>query len=424
MSATFLRQNQTPEERIKQQKREWYYRNRKSVLRQQKKSEERKESKRNWYIKNREECVAKSLEWNQQNSNQRKEIVQNYTYRNSARTKFWKPYNVPTDSEMEWIENFGRLQNFDRSHGKLSKRLTLEIAPLKESNLVIIHHHYLHRSRTMSQLSYWICIDEIPVGVLLYSLPRVSVPIDGIEPMKLLELARLWIHPSVQNLSYKDRNGKSHSLSVASCAMGKSLRRIKKDWEEKYPTLPEVDAIVSWSDDVRHKGTIYKSSNFKETGKSGGNLHGTGTKRKDGGYYRLNKDFRHIKTRFLYKFYGSKMKKINSLVRKVKSNLTPDLLKPIYREKNKTNPMFGHCYVATEGLYHLLQSSEYFPHCARDEDGIVHWWLEDGTGNRIDATREQYDLVKKVPPYAKGKKKWFLTKQPSKRTQELLNRIQ
>ena len=66
--------------------------------------------------------------------------------------------------------------------------------------------------------------------------------------------------------------------------------------------MPEVDAIVSWSDDERHKGTIYRSSNFKETGKSGGNLHGTGTKRKDGGYYRLNKDFRHIKTRFLYKF--------------------------------------------------------------------------------------------------------------------------
>ena len=106
MIDTFLRQNQTKEETIKQQKREWYYRNRKSVLRQQKKSEERKLSKRNWYIKNREECVAKSLEWNQQNSNQRKEIVQNYTYRNSARTKYWKPYNVPTNSEMEWIENF------------------------------------------------------------------------------------------------------------------------------------------------------------------------------------------------------------------------------------------------------------------------------------------------------------------------------
>ena len=46
MSAAFLRQNQTPEERIKQQKREWYYRNRKSVLKQQKKSKNRKESKK------------------------------------------------------------------------------------------------------------------------------------------------------------------------------------------------------------------------------------------------------------------------------------------------------------------------------------------------------------------------------------------
>jgi len=43
MSSEILRQNQTPEERIKQQKREWYYRNRKSVLKQQKKSEGRKE---------------------------------------------------------------------------------------------------------------------------------------------------------------------------------------------------------------------------------------------------------------------------------------------------------------------------------------------------------------------------------------------
>ena len=124
----------------------------------------------------------------------------------------------------------------------------------------------------MSQFSYCICIDELQVGVISYSLPRISNQVNGIEPMKLLELARLWIHPSVQNLFYEDRNGKSHSLPVASCAMGKSLRRIKKDWEEKYPTLPEVDAIISWSDDVRHEGTIYKSCNFKMMGKSGGNI--------------------------------------------------------------------------------------------------------------------------------------------------------
>ena len=62
-----------------------------------------------------------------------------------------------------------------------------------------------------------------------------------------------------------------------------------------------------------------RSSNFKETGKSGGNLHGTGTKRKEGGYYRLNKDFRHIKTRFLYKFNdGWKLNKIDTLIQKEK----------------------------------------------------------------------------------------------------------
>ena len=76
MSSDILRQNQTPKERIKQQKREWYYRNRKSVLKQQKKSEERKESKREWYEKNREVCIAKSLDWNIQNLIQRKSTVQ------------------------------------------------------------------------------------------------------------------------------------------------------------------------------------------------------------------------------------------------------------------------------------------------------------------------------------------------------------
>ena len=300
-----LSKNQTDLDKIKLQKREWYYRNRKSVLKQQKTSEKKKEYLREWYLKNKDQMIQKSLKWTNDNPDQRRLHIQKYVQKNSARTKFWKPYNVPTESELEWIENFGRLQNFDPSQLKLSKRLTLEIAPLKESSLIIIHHHYLHRTRTMSQLPYWIFIDGIPVGVLLYSLPRINVPIDGIEPMRLLELARMWIHPSVQNLSYEDRNGKSHSLSVASCAMGKSMRRIKKDWKMKYPSLPEIDAIISWSDDKRHKGTIYKSSNFKVSGKSGGNSHGNG-KRKDSGNYIPHKDFRHIKTRFLYKFYGSK----------------------------------------------------------------------------------------------------------------------
>ena len=305
MSSEILSKNQTDLDKIKLQKREWYYRNKKSVLKQQKTSEKKKEYLREWYLKNRDQRIQKSLKWTQENPEQRQLHIKKYVHKNSARTKFWSPYNIPDHTQLEWIENFGRLETFDPSKGKLSKRLTLKIADLKESNLIIIKHHYLHRSRTMSQLSYWICIDEIQVGVISYSLPRISNQVDGIEPMNLLELARLWIHPSVQNLNYEDRNGKSHSLSIASCAMGKSIKRVKTDWYMKYPNLPKIDAIISWSDDKRHKGTIYKSSNFKVTGKSGGNSHGNG-KRKDSGNYLPHKDFKNVKTRFLYKFDGSK----------------------------------------------------------------------------------------------------------------------
>ena len=49
--------------------------------------------------------------------------------------------------------------------------------------------------------------------------------------------------------------------------MGKSIKRVKTDWYMKYQNLPKIDAIISWSDDKRHKGMIYKSSNFKVTGK-------------------------------------------------------------------------------------------------------------------------------------------------------------
>ena len=90
--------------------------------------------------------------------------------------------------QLEWIENFGRLETFDLSKGKLSKGLTPKIAVLKDSNLLIIKHLYLHRSRTMGQLSYWIYIDGIQVGVISYSLPRISNQVDGIQPMIYLNL--------------------------------------------------------------------------------------------------------------------------------------------------------------------------------------------------------------------------------------------
>jgi len=101
----------------------------------------------------------------------------------------------------------------------------------------------------------------------------------------------------------------------------------------------------------------------------------------------------------------------------IRSNLTPELLKPQYRIENSINPMFGHCYVASEVLYHMIKDSgNYSACCARDERGVVHWWIVDNETSKIyDTTSDQYYSRGLVPPYSNGKKTGFLTKDPSKR---------
>lgn len=107
-------------------------------------------------------------------------------------------------------------------------------------------------------------------------------------------------------------------------------------------------------------------------------------------------------------------------VKKIQAVLTPDLLKPEWRAKwSPTNPLYGHCYAASEALYHLLGGKEagWVPVYARH-----HWWLENrNTGTRLDPTVEQYKG--KAPPYKHGVRKGFLTKQPSKRAQIIIDRV-
>ena len=135
MSATFLRQNQTSSEKIKQQKRDWYYRNRKKVLKQQKTNLQRKETKKEWYARNKKECIQNAIEWIKDNPEQRQLHIQKYVQKNSAKTKFWKPYNIPDHMQLEWIENFGRLETFDPSKGKFSKHLLLKLQTSKSLTL-------------------------------------------------------------------------------------------------------------------------------------------------------------------------------------------------------------------------------------------------------------------------------------------------
>lgn len=117
----------------------------------------------------------------------------------------------------------------------------------------------------------------------------------------------------------------------------------------------------------------------------------------------------------------------DTLIEKIQKSLTPDLLKKQYRERNATNPMFGHCYVATEAFFHLTKST--FPgrfsiYHGRDDEGIVHWWLHDNQSVKIlDITADQYYSLHKTPPYENGRRGSFLTNEPSKRAVIVMEKV-
>ena len=87
--------------------------------------------------------------------------------------------------------------------------------------------------------------------------------------------------------------------------------------------------------------------------------------------------------------------------------------------KGSPNIYAGHCYVASEAIYHLAKRAGIAlkPMFIYHKD-TPHWYLMDS--NRIlDSTKEQFaDLVN----YSKGRGKGFLTKRPSRRAVELIRR--
>ena len=117
-----------------------------------------------------------------------------------------------------------------------------------------------------------------------------------------------------------------------------------------------------------------------------------------------------------------------SLIKKIQSVLTPDLLNPEWAKKLETgkhHPYAGHCYAASEALYHLLGGKEkgYKPMRGKGLNNESHWWIVDKDGNKLDPTAEQFYFVGLKPPYEAGKGNGFLTKTPSKRAKEIISKI-
>lgn len=108
-----------------------------------------------------------------------------------------------------------------------------------------------------------------------------------------------------------------------------------------------------------------------------------------------------------------------ALINQLRSNLTPDLLHPKYRDGS--NLSAGHCYVASEALYHLLggKASQMKP-MQISHEGKSHWFLIDIAGTVYDITADQF----KTPvPYEKARGRGFLTRNPSKRALKLMGTV-
>ena len=111
------------------------------------------------------------------------------------------------------------------------------------------------------------------------------------------------------------------------------------------------------------------------------------------------------------------------MIQKIQNALSDDLLKPKYRKPNMPS-LYGHCYVASEALYHMGAKEQGFRPCwARDDNNVVHWWLQDNRGRILDPTANQYTDQGLTPPYDKGRLGGFLTRQPSKRTKALMEKL-
>lgn len=121
----------------------------------------------------------------------------------------------------------------------------------------------------------------------------------------------------------------------------------------------------------------------------------------------------------------SRASRLQQLVKEVQANLSPELLKPKW--KNQRHSLEGYCYVAAEVMWHLLGTEDWKPCMASYEDDrgkTSHWWLENKkTGLIVDPTKEQFTELGKEPPYKIGKGCGFLTQRPSKRANKVLDRI-
>lgn len=92
---------------------------------------------------------------------------------------------------------------------------------------------------------------------------------------------------------------------------------------------------------------------------------------------------------------------LKAFTKKIKQNLTIDLLPHSFKKQAETIKLFGHCVHTAQTLYYLFDTNKLIPYKGLGNDGEWHWWIQDGK-KIIDITKSQYTSQGLTPPYENG----------------------
>ena len=161
---------------------------------------------------------------------------------------------------------------------------------------VALHHYLRKRVDPRSRpFTYTVHISgrEMPVGCLIFGRPEASRCYDGnltygsqadvqreracFDRWAVLNLARVWLDPAVQPggalyssehlPGYVDRRGVWRS-TLASSAIREALAFVGYDYLKAHPPVDcafpyQIEAVLSYCDLSKHKGTIYRAAGFQ-----------------------------------------------------------------------------------------------------------------------------------------------------------------
>jgi hypothetical protein len=159
----------------------------------------------------------------------------------------------------------------------MRERVTVERAPLAWAQALVTERHYLHKPvHPMAYpFAYMVRVDGRPAGCLIYAVPHFT-RLRGLfgypglpDKWQVLVLSRMWLDPSIQGQVVTGRDGRRHSLCVASCALAQSLRRVQRDWLLHHPPRfldqpYHIRLVITWADEgAGHKGTVYRACNWR-----------------------------------------------------------------------------------------------------------------------------------------------------------------